>query len=369
MAVKPPTIEPLEAALIIDNFADQVLAWFDIHGRKHLPWQQDINAYRVWISEIMLQQTQVATVIPYFEKFMQSFPTIETLAAAELDEVLHHWSGLGYYSRARNLHKSAQTVMHDFAGEFPQNQADIMSLPGIGQSTSGAICAIVFKQATAILDGNVKRVLARVFCVEGWPGQSKVLKKLWSVADAHTPTQRVNDYTQAMMDLGATVCTRSKPKCGECPVQSHCQAYATNSINSYPGKKPRKVLPVKSCSMLVIRHQQQVLLEQRPITGIWPGLWGFIEMPALAENEELQSNKALLQRLLQLGIPAINKAELALRFRHTFSHYHLDIQALAIDVDKKPSVAQETKHLWYDIKAPAEVGLAAPVTKILKQLN
>ncbi|NRB39326.1 MAG: A/G-specific adenine glycosylase [Pseudomonadales bacterium] len=375
MAVKPKSLittsnNKLSKAETLDDFSDKVLDWFDIHGRTHLPWQQDINAYRVWISEIMLQQTQVATVIPYFERFMQSFPDVKTLAQASSDSVLHHWSGLGYYSRARNLHKSAQMIMQDFNGEFPTNQEDVMLLPGIGQSTSGAICSIAYKQPTAILDGNVKRVLARVFAVEGWPGKSDVLKRLWSIAEAHTPTQRVNDYTQAMMDLGATLCTRSKPACTQCPVQEHCQAHKQDNVQSYPGKKPRKILPVKETCMLVIRHGDKVLLQQRPTTGIWPGLWSFSEQTIIENTENPTTDKNLKRHLIHLGLNEPDSQHFQAGFRHTFSHYHLDIQVLVLDYKTAPiKAAMESGLLWFNPEQPAEVGLAAPVTKILKRLN
>lgn len=370
MAVKPKNTATFNTNDKIDTFSDQVLAWFDIHGRKHLPWQQDINAYRVWISEIMLQQTQVATVIPYFERFMQSFPDVKTLAEADIDNVFHHWSGLGYYTRAKNLHKSAQMIMQDFNGEFPDNQADVMLLPGIGQSTSGAICSIAYKQPTAILDGNVKRVLARVFAIEGWPGKNDVLKQLWAVAEAHTPQQRTNDHTQAMMDLGATLCTRSKPACQQCPVQAHCKAYKTDTIANFPGKKPRKVVPVKNTCMLVINNDDKVLLQQRPITGIWPGLWSFTEMPLMESQEATLDDKALKTQLIHMGLPTPDSFEFMQGFRHTFSHYHLDIQILVLNYQKQPCKAvMESGQLWYNPKKPAEVGLAAPVTKILKRLQ
>lgn len=375
MAVKPKTaVAILAPDETIKGFSKSVLNWFDVHGRKHLPWQQDINAYRVWISEIMLQQTQVATVIPYFEKFMQSFPTVESLAAAKLDEVLHHWSGLGYYSRARNLHKSAQIIMARFNGEFPRSQDDIMELPGIGQSTSGAIVSIAYQQSAAILDGNVKRVLARVFAVEGWPGKSDVLKRLWSISEAHTPKLRANDYTQAMMDLGATLCTRSKPNCEHCPLIKKCKAFKQEAQSRYPGKKPRKVLPVKSTCMIVIRQGQKIFLAQRPSTGIWPGLWSFPEIAAFdasdATGNSPYDNKALKQFLNTTGLGKAKPQKTSLTgFRHTFSHYHLDIQILLLDVNKQPKLVMQAQHLWFNPKQPAAIGLAAPVTKILKQLN
>ena len=229
----------------MDWFATRLLDWYDRHGRKHLPWQQDINAYRVWISEIMLQQTQVTTVIPYFEKFMARFPTVGDLADAELDEVLHHWTGLGYYARGRNLHKAAMQVMADHGGQMPSDPESLESLPGIGRSTAGAIAAIAANVRAPILDGNVKRVLARFHAVPGYPGESRVAKALWAACRCPHARERVADYTQAIMDLGATLCTRTKPECETCPVAQQCQALAAADVASYPGKKPKKEKPVR----------------------------------------------------------------------------------------------------------------------------
>ncbi len=339
------------------QFSQQILSWFDLHGRKNLPWQHDINAYRVWISEVMLQQTQVATVIPYFEKFMSSFPDVHRLADAELDEVLHHWSGLGYYSRAKNLHKTAQIVATQFDGIFPDELDTMTSLPGIGRSTAGAIIAIAYQKPTAILDGNVKRVLSRYKAIEGWPGKSAVLNQLWEVAEAYTPSKRVDDYTQAIMDLGATVCTRSKPKCGECPLQSDCIAFKQDTIVQFPGKKPKKQLPVKSTHMLVISYQDSFLLEKRPLSGIWPGLWSFTE---------LKHQKDIQHYCRQhLHTDAYTHQSLT-GFRHTFSHYHLDISIEHIQLSEKPKqIMEDQQQLWYNMRKPQEVGLAAPVSKIL----
>jgi A/G-specific adenine glycosylase len=343
------------------NVSKAVLSWFDLHGRKHLPWQQDINAYRVWVSEIMLQQTQVATVIPYFEKFMQSFPSVTDLAEADLDNVLHHWSGLGYYTRAKNLHKAAKQVVSEFNNEFPMNVEALETLPGIGRSTAGAISSIAYQQQAAILDGNVKRVLARYHGIEGWPGKSSVLKELWEVAEQHTPKKRTHHYSQAMMDMGAMICTRSKPKCEECPLQSQCFAYQHNRQADLPGKKPKKTLPVKETLMLVIRQGDDIYLQQRPLTGIWPGLWSFPEIDTGEDIDNFTIN--------WLGHEEFERETLD-GFRHTFSHYHLDIHIAHISVNKKPlRVMEESQSLWYNIQQPANVGLAAPVSKILKKVT
>nr|WP_228141581.1 A/G-specific adenine glycosylase [Marinobacter sp. X15-166B] len=222
------------------DVASRLLNWYDQHGRKQLPWHQDRNAYRVWVSEIMLQQTQVATVIPYFEAFMARFPDVHALATAPEDDVLSHWSGLGYYARARNLHKSAQRVVRDHGGEFPADQQALEALPGIGRSTAAAILAQAFQIRAAILDGNVKRVLARYHAVPGWPGQSRVLNQLWVHAETHTPTARVRDYTQAIMDLGALVCTRTRPACTRCPLARDCEANRLQATTLFPGARPKK---------------------------------------------------------------------------------------------------------------------------------
>ncbi|MGY8869166.1 MAG: A/G-specific adenine glycosylase, partial [Pseudomonadales bacterium] len=261
------------------KFNTAVLDWFDQHGRHNLPWQQDKTAYFTWISEIMLQQTQVTTVIPYFERFIERFPDVQTLANAEQDEVLHLWTGLGYYARARNLHKTAQIVATDYYGEFPQTVEALEQLPGIGRSTAGAVLSISTGKRAAILDGNVKRVLARFYALEGWTGSTANQKTLWEYAERNTPQKRVGEYTQAMMDLGATLCTRSKPSCPSCPLQNHCTALKLGRSSEFPHPKPKKKIPVKQTIMLLLQdEQQQTLLQQRPPTGLWGGLWSLPEV-------------------------------------------------------------------------------------------
>lgn len=272
-----------------DRFARNLLHWYDKHGRHDLPWHHNRNAYRVWVSEIMLQQTQVTTVIPYFEAFMARFPDVRALASAPEDDVLSHWSGLGYYARARNLHKAAKQVVMEFGGEFPADQETLESLTGIGRSTAAAILAQAFGKRATILDGNVKRVLARYHAVPGWPGQSAVLNKLWEHAENHTPEERVKDYTQAIMDLGAMVCTRNKPECKTCPVNDGCQAYNRDEVQRYPGPKPRKEKPEKTTWMLILEDTKgRILLERRPPTGIWGGLWSLPELDPAYGTDELQ---------------------------------------------------------------------------------
>jgi len=254
-------------------FSKALLTWFDKYGRKNLPWQKNINAYRVWVSEIMLQQTQVETVIPYYERFMQRFPTVSDLAKADIDEVLHLWTGLGYYARARNLHKCAITVSSEQSEKFPNTADELAELPGIGPSTAAAISSIAYQKPDAILDGNVKRVLTRFFAIEGWPGNKKVETELWKQAKALMPKTRCRDYTQAIMDLGATLCKRSKPDCENCPIASECQAKALGAQLEFPHKKPKKERPVKHCQMLLIQNPQgEIALYQRPPSGKTPVL-------------------------------------------------------------------------------------------------
>ena len=344
-----------------EPFAQRVLNWFDQHGRKDLPWQRDTSAYRVWLTEIMLQQTQVKTVIPYFQRFVTAFPDVHSLAAAPQDEVLHLWTGLGYYARARNLHKAAQWVVHECDGAFPDTVDGLCELPGVGRSTAGAIVSIAFGQRASILDGNVKRVLARYHRVAGWPGQAAVHNRLWDIAEKYTPAERCNDYTQAMMDLGATLCTRSAPNCDNCPLAANCEALASNDQLAYPGKKPRKALPVKATHFLIVRSSEgDIWLEKRPPRGIWGGLWCFPEIETPEKGK---------QRCLDLwGTEPLNTLSWP-EFRHTFSHYHLDITPVVIDLELTPHSVMEASHqLWYNVPQPPQIGLAAPVAALLEKL-
>ncbi len=343
------------------QFQNRVLKWFDQEGRKDLPWQQNITPYRVWVSEIMLQQTQVNTVIPYFNRFMQKFPQVHDLAKAKLDEVLHLWTGLGYYARARNLHKTANLVVDQFNGEFPKNVEDLSQLSGIGRSTAGAILSISHDIYAPILDGNVKRVLSRVFAVPGWPGDLSVAKKLWDIAEHYTPQKRCRDYTQAMMDLGALLCTRTKPSCSICPLQNFCQAFAAKNPQGYPGKKPRKTLPVRVKQFLIIIHNNKVLLENRPQSGIWGGLW------SLPECEQNTQAKEHCERLYSCKIKSIKTLPVT---RHTFSHFHLDINPVILNVQRWPTQIKENDpYCWIDANGPIELGLAAPVKQLLQKLT
>ena len=343
-------------------FSEQVLSWFDRHGRKDLPWQQQVTPYRVWVSEIMLQQTQVQTVIPYYQYFMQSFPDLQALANASQDQVLHHWSGLGYYARARNMHKAAQQICDEFAGNFPEDIETVMQLPGVGRSTAGAILSLACDQRHAILDGNVKRVLARYYAVEGWPGKTVVLKQLWSLSEAATPGTRVAAYNQAMMDLGATLCRRSKPDCTACPLRLSCAARRQQRQKDFPFSRPRRDIPVREVHMLMLLNpDREVYLEQRPASGIWGGLWSF---PEFGTRDELTHwcDKRTIASDAQLQIwPVV---------RHTFSHFHLDISPCYIRM-KNPmlSVMEAGNALWYNTQHPEALGFAAPVTRLLAQMQ
>jgi A/G-specific adenine glycosylase len=338
-------------------FQQNILAWFDQYGRKDLPWQKDLTPYRVWLSETMLQQTQVATVIPYFNTFIEKFPDIVSLANAPVDEVLHLWSGLGYYARARNLHKTAQLIAE--RGRFPDTPDELIALPGIGLSTAGAILSIAFNKSHPILDGNVKRVLTRFRAVSGWPGNSAVNKELWGISARLTPIDRVADYTQAMMDLGATVCTRSKPACAACPLNADCLARLAGNSSAFPTPKPAKTLPIKQLTFLLLSDaDNRILLEKRPPTGIWGGLWSL---------PEFDSIKAAHDWCLTKSIHVADQQTLATR-RHTFSHYHLDYTPLLIQSDNPINIVMEAdQSVWYKADQVNKLGLAAPIKLLLQQ--
>ncbi|MBT4520662.1 MAG: A/G-specific adenine glycosylase [Halieaceae bacterium] len=344
-----------------DSFATRVLDWFDRHGRKDLPWQEDASPYRVWVSEIMLQQTQVKTVIPYFQRFMANFPSVQLLSAAKLDQVLHLWTGLGYYARARNLHRTAGIICDDLSGEFPGSVEALCELPGIGRSTAGAIRTIAFGKPATILDGNVKRVVARYAAVTGWPGKAAVSKRLWQIADSYTPSSRTGDFSQAMMDLGATVCTRATPACHQCPLEKDCEASINGEQANYPGSKPRKSLPVKAATFLIIRAQNgEVWLERRPLYGLWGGLWCFPELTQAEDPTAWCLDRWALEPV----------AEAWSGFRHSFSHYHLDIQPILLTLPGIPeTIMEQGQQLWYNLRQPPEIGLAAPVARLLARLE
>ena len=342
------------------EFADSVLRWYATHGRKDLPWQQEPTPYRVWVSEIMLQQTQVATVIPYYQRFMQSFPNVLALANAKQDDVLHHWSGLGYYARARNLHEAAQLIRSKHGGKFPLRFDKVVALPGIGRSTAGAILALSSGKRFPILDGNVKRVLARYYAIEGWPGKTSVANTLWEYATQNTPRRKVADYTQAMMDLGATLCTRSNPDCVACPLNRKCAALAEDRTAEFPGKKDKKAKPLRQTQMVLAHYDGSVYLERRPPSGIWGGLW------SLPEIDDDQSVDSWCQQRLNTS-PA--ETDRWVVMRHSFSHYDLDILPIAVRIEQADDVvADSDSALWYKPDADQQIGLAAPVEKLIRSL-
>lgn len=339
-------------------FAMRVLRWYDANGRKNLPWQSDVNPYRVWVSEIMLQQTQVQTVIPYFERFMRSFPDLASLADANIDAVLQHWSGLGYYARARNLHRAAQLIRDRHDGEFPLQFDAVLDLPGIGRSTAGAILALATQQRHAILDGNVKRVLARHRAISGWPGDAQVASALWECANEFTPKERVAEYTQAIMDLGATVCTRTRPACNSCPVAIDCMARGSDSVELYPGRKAKRVKPLKQTIMVMAISDNSVYLERRPPAGIWGGLWSL---------PEVQDVDDWCRQVLQLT-PGATEEQLVLR--HSFSHYDLDIQPVIVRVAARSrTVADSADATWHALDDEPPGGIASPVQQLLDTLK
>ena len=342
-----------------EAFHRYVLDWFDQHGRKNLPWQQHISAYRVWVSEIMLQQTQVNTVIPYFERFIVRFPGVTQLATASEDSVLHHWTGLGYYARARNLHKTAQLIHTQYNNQFPDSVEELNTLPGIGRSTAGAIASIAMGLRAPILDGNVKRVLCRFHAIDGWPGTASVQKILWAFSERHTPSHRVKDYTQAIMDLGATLCTRSNPRCEDCPLQTFCQAYQTNSVPQYPQVKPKQKIPTRSAHFLILTNEAgNILMEKRPPLGIWGGLW------SLPQHED---SAELINKLAEMTGYEITDLKHYPHRRHTFSHFHLDMHPIYAKT-KGPEIIilEPDRWRWHNHLESAEIGLAAPIKSLLE---
>lgn len=355
-------------------FAHAVLTWFEKYGRKHLPWQQNKTLYSVWLSEVMLQQTQVATVIPYFERFMARFPTVVDLANAELDEVLHLWTGLGYYARARNLHKAAQQIRDEFDGQFPTDFSEVLALSGIGRSTAGAILSSVLGAPYPILDGNVKRVLSRYFAVKGWSGEKTVENKLWQLTAEVTPQTQTADFNQAMMDLGAMICTRSKPKCTLCPLENQCEANRLQAWADYPAKKPKKALPEKQTYFLIVKAGNRILLQQREAAGLWGGLYVF---PQFENMDELKRS---------ISAKDLQNLQILTAFRHTFTHFHLDITPVLWKVDTQnldenlPLAGLENlgffrqavsskPNYWYDLTLANQIGLAAPVKRILDEFS
>lgn len=343
-------------------FNQRVIAWQSEHGRHQLPWQQQKTRYRVWVSEIMLQQTQVATVIPYFEKFMQRFPDLAALAVAPQDDVLAHWSGLGYYARARNLHRAAQQVLALGRQDLPATIEALIELPGIGRSTAAAILSLTDNQPLAILDGNVKRVLARHAAVEGWTGSATNQKTLWQIAEQRMPEQGARAYNQGLMDLGSMVCSRSKPRCDDCPVSVDCEALLQQRVAELPTPKPRKDIPKKQAVFAVMFNSQgSVLIERRPPAGIWGGLWC---LPQYLDLEALQVD------LQQQGLATRSLKPLD-SFEHVFSHFKLTLNPYLVEIaeaDKKLAIAEESRQ-FVPLSQLAQLGLPAPIRQLLGKLQ
>lgn len=343
------------------SISRRLLAWYDHHGRKTLPWKRKRDPYRIWVSEIMLQQTQVATVIPYFRRFVAKFPGVKSLARADLDEVLHLWTGLGYYARARNLHKAAQRIAQEHGGVFPCDFETIADLPGVGRSTAGAIMALTFDAPYPILEGNVKRVLARYHAIGSPIKERETEQELWRLAAHYTPRARVADYTQAIMDLGAMVCTRANPRCDACPLRKNCQAHRAGTPMNYPARGAARKTPVKNTRMLLIRDKRgRVLLQRRPPAGIWGGLWGF---PECIDGDA----RAWCRQALGLNVKTESPWP---TLRHTFSHFHLDITPIPARLMGGTNRAMENAEtVWYNLDRPDERGFSAPVKQLLERLK
>lgn len=344
-------------------FSQNLLRWFLLHGRKNLPWQSPKTAYRVWISEIMLQQTQVQTVIPYFNRFMTRFPDLQSLAKADIDDVLSYWSGLGYYSRARNIHKAARIIFENHHNQFPESLDEIAKLPGIGPSTSAAIASLAFNQSTAILDGNVKRVLARHFLIAGSPDKVSVQKALWELAKACMPLERAADYTQAIMDLGATCCTHKKANCSSCPLSKTCLAYKNQVVYDYPNKKIKKEKPTKKEKFLIfINPENKIYLEKRPAIGIWGGLWALPSISIEALSDNLESHLSNIYSFHRLKIKPF------LSFKHSFTHFHLEIEACLIFVSEQNPV-RSLPGQWYLHSEIEKLGCPTPIRFLMGKLG
>jgi len=343
--------------MVKPTFAEHLVAWQRVHGRHDLPWQVT-DPYRVWLSEIMLQQTQVTAVLQYYARFLLRFPSLESLAQASVDDVLAQWSGLGYYSRARNLHRAAQIVMTQFGGVFPSLRQQIETLPGIGRSTAAAISAFSFGQREAILDGNVKRVLTRVFGIEGFPGDKKNEVGLWHLADSLLPLQDIEAYTQGLMDLGATVCRKSRPLCTDCPVHRECVALRDDRIAELPTPRPKKASPTRYTTMLLMRYRDQVYLERRPPSGIWGGLLSLPECAGQAEAEDWLAREGEGDVL-----PSWPEVE------HIFTHFRLIITPQPIRLDGLSAKdVRETGGIWLPLSTASEAGVPAPVKRLLQKL-
>lgn len=345
------------------DFARKIVAWQRAHGRHDLPWQGSRDPYRIWLAEVMLQQTQVGPVIPYYERFLRRFPDVQALARASQEAVLRLWSGLGYYARARNLHAAARCVVRTHGGQFPRTAEDLRSLPGVGRSTAAAIAAFAYGERAAILDGNVKRVLARCFAVAGYPGERAVEARLWSLAESLLPRRSIAAYTQALMDLGATVCTRWRPACTRCPVAAQCAARREDRVAQLPAPRPRKRLPLRRATWLVLLHHGSVLLERRPASGVWGGLWCFPELPR--ENSGREAARAFCRSALGSEVDAVRRLPLV---EHGFTHFKLRARPLGCSVRALAPRANAPGRVWIDLGDAARAAVPTPVRRLLVEL-
>ena len=350
------------------SFTQAVLTWAKANGRHDLPWHECKDPYLVWVSEIMLQQTQVKTVLPYYSRFIARYPNIQMLAKSSVDGVLHLWSGLGYYARGRNLHRCAEQVVQTYKGEFPQTLDEMTDLPGIGRSTAGAILSLAYGLPYPILDGNAKRILARYLLIQGWSGERQIEKQLWQITTRFLSTSQPDTYNQALMDLGATICRKKQPRCMECPLNSNCKTYEAGLQDSIPISRPRKELPTKEALFLIVENtKQEILLQKRTSKGVWRGLWSF---PECSPKTRV---KAWVKR--ELGNSAINIAKLN-KYTHTFTHFRLDILPVHIkisqtDYDLVAKQRQDSTRRWYpkDINTVQEnnvIGIPKPVKQLLQ---
>jgi A/G-specific adenine glycosylase len=342
------------------DFAQTVIAWQRSHGRNDLPWQGTRDPYAIWLSEIMLQQTQVATVVPYYLRFRACFPDIASVAAADEEEVLRLWSGLGYYSRARNLHRAAQAIVAQHGGAFPRELAEIEALPGIGRSTAAAIAGFAFGARAAILDGNVKRVLARHFAIEGFPGERAVEQRLWQLAESLLPAADIEPYIQGLMDLGATVCTTRAPQCERCPLHAGCAALAQNRVAALPAPRPRRAVPHRRTAMLVLRNGGDVLLQKRPAVGVWSGLWCFPELGSEDDPERVA------KRLYGCEVADVERLGV---LRHGFTHFTLDIEPVVARVKRLAPRAAQPGVLWMPLEEAIGAAVPVPVRKLLRMMG
>lgn len=343
------------------DFGGSVIAWQHRDGRHHLPWQNVDDPYRIWLSEIMLQQTQVGAVVPYFQRFVSRFPTVRDLARASEDEVLAMWSGLGYYARARNLHRAAQRIEQTHEGRFPDRFEDILALPGVGRSTAGAIAVFAFGQSFPILDGNVKRVLARCFGVEGYPGTSDVAARLWALAERLLPETGLRAYTQGLMDLGAQVCTRSHPHCSDCPLAARCVARSLGRTDDFPAPRPRKHRPRRTTVMLIMQQSDgQIMMEKRPSPGIWGGLWSFPETDDVADAARIC--------IARFGLEA-EAVDAMVPIEHGFTHFSLTISPLVCRVIHPARATEQPGRVWVTPHEAERYAIPVPVRKLIGRLQ